>query len=104
MSIIMILNGYFEKQLLPVNKVYNYPKCCNSSLETLRRKGRQTAFSADLHGCRYNPVSRSAPLEFPGSRKQQIFANVILRNSSVLVFDPDIFGKEDYDVYFKIAH
>lgn len=44
----MILNGYFEKQLLPVNNVYNYPKCFNSSLETLRRKGRQAAFSADL--------------------------------------------------------
>lgn len=100
----MILNGYFEKQLLPVNNVYNYPKCFNSSLETLRRKGRQTAFGTDLHGCRYNPVSRSAPLEFAGSRKQQIFANVILKNSSILEFDSDIFGYEDYDVYFKIAH
>lgn len=100
----MILNGYFEKQLLPVNNVYNYPKCFNSSLETLRCKDRQTAFGTDLHGCRYNPISGSASLEFAGSRKQQIFTNVILKNSSILVFDPDIFGYEDYDVYFKIAH
>lgn len=88
----MILNGYFENQLLPVNNVYNYPKCFHSSLATLRRKGMQTTFGTDLHGYRYNPVSRSVPLEFPGSRKQQILTNVILKNSSILIFDPDIFG------------